>query len=173
MLVHTRAERELAVSHWLLSAADDIALARNEWANSGITLLRCGGVFTTIRLSARLVQAAVGTTDPDAIDAYLTDFLRGGPVIADTTSQLYYALVPASAASRSPLAARALPDVRILGPRCYLGVPHPQYTAPYERRSYWPVPMNGPGALGSPDAVMQLVTEARHRRTTTDSTVGP
>ncbi|GAB3010921.1 hypothetical protein GCM10023080_091920 [Streptomyces pseudoechinosporeus] len=65
----TRAERELAVGHWLLSAAPDMRQARQEWARSGVALLRCGGIFTAVRIRAALVQAAADTDDPKVIDA--------------------------------------------------------------------------------------------------------
>lgn len=56
VLVHTRHERELAVSHWLLAAAQEVKEARKEWAVAGIALLRCGGIFSAIRVPAEVVQ---------------------------------------------------------------------------------------------------------------------
>ena len=56
--VTTSAERALAVEHWLLSAAETPGRARADWEESGRALLRCGGVFAAVRLSARLVCAA-------------------------------------------------------------------------------------------------------------------
>ncbi|WP_157901149.1 hypothetical protein [Streptomyces davaonensis] len=61
VLVHSRADRELAVTHWLLLSAPDTHRARTEWSETGIALLRCGGLFTAVRLSAALVHAASGT----------------------------------------------------------------------------------------------------------------
>lgn len=52
VFVHSARDRELASVHWLLSAAPAIEEARREWAESGIAVLRCGGLFTAIRISA-------------------------------------------------------------------------------------------------------------------------
>ncbi|WP_320781906.1 hypothetical protein [Streptomyces sp. CRN 30] len=51
-------------------------------------------------------------------------------------------------------------------------MPHPQHTAPYARRSYWSIPMDGPGTLGSPEAVAQLIAASRFQQSATDGTAG-
>ncbi|WP_266978452.1 hypothetical protein [Streptomyces sp. NBC_01669] len=161
--MHSRCERELAVSHWLLAAAEDMKAARREWEGTGIALLRCGGLFAAIRIPAGIVQAAAGTEDPKRIGVYLDEAVHG-PVFIDTSSQRYYALVPASTPRLPQWADRKVPDAECLGSGCFLGVPRPQRTEPEQFRSYWCVPMDGPGALCSPDAVSQLVAYGRYQR---------
>ncbi|MFF9077368.1 hypothetical protein ACF1BP_33900 [Streptomyces sp. NPDC014735] len=163
-LVHSRRDRELAVSHWLLSAAPDLDEARAQWAETGIALLRCGGVFTAVRIEADIVQAAAATEDPERIGAYLEHCLQGGPVCIDTSSRRYYVLVPASTSRLPQWVGRVVPGAECLGPGCFLGVPHPQRTEPDVSRSYWCVPMDGPGALCSPYAVSQLVAYGSYQR---------
>lgn len=159
VLVHTRAERELAVSHWLLTATDDRRLARAEWDETGIALLRCGTVFAAVRIPGAVVHAAAGAEDAKRVDAYLGGALHGGPVFIDSGSQVYYALVPASTARRWDI-----PDTECLGVASYLGVPSPASTDPTSNRSYWCVPMDGPGALCTPRAVSQMVMHGRFRQ---------
>ncbi|MEV1042338.1 hypothetical protein AB0J01_37850 [Streptomyces sp. NPDC050204] len=161
VVVHSRHERELAVGHWLLSAAPDMHEARDQWAKTGIALLRCGGVFTAVRIQADIVQAAAGTEKPELIGAFLAEALQGGPVFIDMSSRRYYVLVPAS----TP-AGRWVPGVERLGSGSFLGVPCPQRTEPEKSRSYWCVPMDGPGALCSPDAVTLLVSYGSHQQST-------
>ena len=86
VLVHTRFERQLAVGHWLLAAAPDIKEARKEWAVDGIALLRCGGIFSAIRVPAEVVHAAAGTEELHQVNAYLSAALMGGPVFVDVAS---------------------------------------------------------------------------------------
>ncbi len=159
VLVHTRQARELAVGHWLLTATNDRRQARVEWETSGIALLRCGSIFSAVRIPAVVVHAAAGTEDAQAVDAYLSDALQGGPVFSDSCSQVYYALVPASTARRWDV-----PETECLGVNCYLGVPSPERTSPAAYRSHWSVPMDGPGALCTPDSVSQMVLYGRYRR---------
>ncbi|MFF8612671.1 hypothetical protein [Streptomyces sp. NPDC015350] len=163
VVVHSSADRRLAATHWLLSAAPDMQEARAQWATEGITLLRCGAVFTAVRIRADIVQAAADAEDPERVDAYLKEVLRGGPVFIDTSSQRYYVLVPASM-SRLPHWAGPVPGAECLGPGCFLGVPNPQRTEPELSGSYWCAPMDGPGALCSPNAVALLVAYGSHRR---------
>ncbi|MFG2632000.1 hypothetical protein [Streptomyces sp. NPDC048473] len=132
VLVHTRRERELAVSHWLLAAAPDMKAARREWEGTGIALLRCGGIFSAIRVPAEEVHAAAGTEDLHQVDAYLSEALMGGPVFVDVTSRRYYVLVPASAALQDVWESRLVPDAECLGSGCFLGVLTPKATDPYE-----------------------------------------
>ncbi|WP_240980776.1 MULTISPECIES: hypothetical protein [unclassified Streptomyces] len=152
----------LAAGHWLLSAAEDTRRARKEWADSGIALLRCGTLFTAVRLSAELVHAAAGTEDLRTVDTYLAQALLGGPAFADTRWGLYYALVPPGTARLRQWEGRTL-DAECLGRNSYLGVPDPARTDPDDGSSYWSVPVDGPGLLGSPGAVAQLLVCGRHR----------
>ncbi|MER5361695.1 hypothetical protein [Streptomyces sp. NPDC002785] len=162
VLVHTRRERELAVSHWLLAAAPNMNEARTQWATRGIALLRCGGVFAAVRISAGIVQAAAGTEDPGRIGTYLREALQG-PVFIDTSSRRYYVLVPVSASQLRQWHGHG-PDVECLGPGSFLSVPRPQCSEPDVFRSYWCVPMDGPGTLCSPEAVLQVIAYGSYQR---------
>lgn len=162
--VTSRAERQLAVSHWLLAAAQDMNEARKEWAVGGIALLRCGGIFSAIRVPAEVVHAAAGTDELHQVNAYLSAALMGGPVFVDVASRRYYALVPGSAARQDAWKSRLVPEAECLGSGCFLGVPTPGATAPSEARSYWCVPMDSPGELCAPQAVSQLVMTGRYQR---------
>lgn len=152
--VHTSADRELATAHWLLAAADNRDQARTQWRQQGIALLRCGTLFTAVRIPARLVHAAASSEDPSTVDAFLTEALHGGPVICDPRGRHYYALVPASTASRW-----RHPAAECLGRDTYLGVPRLDAAGLDSRTwaSYWSVPMSSAAELCSPEAVSQIV----------------
>ncbi|MER6531802.1 hypothetical protein [Streptomyces sp. NPDC001508] len=92
--VATLPERQFAVSHWLLGAADDVDVARAQWQEQGVALLACGGVLSAVRIPARLVWAAAGTKELDDVDRFLGQFFDGGAVFMDLRAGLYYALVP-------------------------------------------------------------------------------
>lgn len=169
VLVHSRQDREVAVGTWLLAAAQDMNQARTQWQESGIALLRCGGLFGAIRISADLVRTAAGTDNSRKIDAFLAEALQGGPVFVDLYAQRYYVLVPVSAGRRYEWAVRRDPEAEFLGRGCFLGVPRPDRTEPEGVRSYWCVPMDGPGDLAVPDAVSQLLAVARFRRAKAES----
>lgn len=156
----TRAEREQAVGEWLLAAASDLKEACTGWAGMGIAALVCGGIFTAVRVPASVVYAAAGTSGPSDVAAYLADALHGGPVIVGAQGRHYYAMVPPSAALR-----RLPPGTECLSRGTLFGVPRPDFTEPerHSRSSYWAVPMDGPGALCSPDALSQLVAHGRYR----------
>ncbi|MEU0088309.1 hypothetical protein [Streptomyces sp. NPDC006274] len=153
----------MAVAHWLLAAATDIPAARTEWATTYTALLRCGGGFAAVRIPATIVQAAAGTADPAETDAYLTGALDG-PVFVDQHSQQYYALVPASMAQLPKWVMLLGRDAQCLGRSTFVGVPHPGQTDPRAARSYWCVPMNGPGVLCGPHAVVALVARGRDQQ---------
>ncbi|MGW4548381.1 hypothetical protein ACWEN4_18700 [Streptomyces violaceorubidus] len=153
--------RDLAVSNWLLSAADDRSRAETEWNHRGVALLRCGGPFTAIRLPVPLVFAAAGSEDRAHVSAYLRAALHRGPVFVDQTAGWYYCLVPARACE-----SWREPDTECFGDDHYLGVPCPGVDVQHPRaRSYWVVPMDEPADLCSPDAISQLVDVARQRTT--------
>lgn len=156
VVVHTGQERQLAVSHWLLSVARDKRTARIQWQEHGVALLACGRTFAAVRLPAGLVHAAAGSHVPEAVDAYLRRVLDG-PVFTDRYAQLYYALVPASTRLRWPV--DDLPGTDCLGLDHYLGVPAVDITDPERGRSYWCVPMDSPGELCDPADVARLVRE--------------
>lgn len=160
VLLCTRAERELAVGHWLLSAAQDMGEARAQWAEQGVTVLRCGGIFAAVRIPAELVHAAAGTSAPSEVGAYLAEALHGGPVLVDRHGTRYYVLVPASTARWWHV-----PDSECLGVGACLGVPRPGISASGAASpSYWAVPMDSPGVLCVPDDVSRLVMTGRSRR---------
>jgi hypothetical protein len=173
--------QHLTATQWLVAAADDPERARLEWAEQGITLLRCGALFAAVRLDAALVHAAAGVEDPDGgdtvdlhiIDAYLAQTLLGGPVFLDARWQRYYVLVPAGTADL-PRGQRAVRDrgAQCLD-SCYLGVPDPLRVAPeVGSRSYWCVTVNGSATLCAPDAVAQLVERGRHQLTIRSARTG-
>lgn len=170
--MHTRHERQLAVSHWLLAAAQDVKEARKEWAVAGIALLRCGGIFSAIRVPAEVVHAAVGTDELHQVNANLSAALMSGPVFVDVASRRYCVLVPASAALQDVWKSRLVPEAECLGSRCFLGVPAPDATAPSDARSYWCVPMDSPGVLCVPQAVTQLVMTGRYQRAAAEREAG-
>jgi hypothetical protein len=161
VLVHAHADRELAVGHWLLAAADRRNEARMQWGEHGITLLRCGTLFSAVRIPEGIVHAAAGTGEAAGVDAYLAMALLQGPVIHDPRQGRYYALVPASTAARW----RA-PGTDCLGRGWHLGVPRPDVNqdASDVWCPYWSVPMPSPGELCLPGAVAQLVVTGRYRQ---------
>ncbi|WP_345597977.1 hypothetical protein [Streptomyces marokkonensis] len=122
----------------------------------GVALLRCGGIFTAVRVPLTLVEAAVHTNDPRKICAYLDDALLGGAVFTDETSSHAYFLVPPTTWNRWKV-----PDSECLVAGSFLGVPRPQ-PGP-EHPSRWLLDMGGPSDLCRPDAVKQLVMLARYR----------
>ncbi|MFJ4870037.1 hypothetical protein [Streptomyces sp. NPDC088757] len=151
--MHLWRERELGAATWLLVAAKDAREARHEWATYGVALLRCGSLFSAVRMPAELVHAAVGTDERADVATFLEAVLEGGPVIHDAGGRQFYALTPASTARYWRTA-----GTECLGTDSFLGVPATDVTEPDPRCSaYWVVPMNGPGALCVPGAVARLV----------------
>ncbi|WP_405925764.1 hypothetical protein [Streptomyces sp. NBC_00035] len=161
--ITTRVERQLAVSHWLLSASREVEGARAEWAEIGLTVLRCGTLFGAVRVPAEIIHAAAGSHQDDAVNAYLARALHGGPVLVDTHQERYYALVPPGTMHHWNT-----PDTECLGRGSYLGVPRPDLDGHSGQvgRSYWSVPMDSPGELCTPGSVTQLVAHGRYRRQT-------
>lgn len=171
VLVHSRKDREFAAGTWLLAAAPDMNEAREAWKErNGIALLRCGGLFGAIRLSTDLVRAAAATQNTAQVDAFLAEALHGAPVFMDRFAQWYYVLVPVSTGQRREWkASRLAPHAEFLGGNCFLGVPRPDASEPEGVRSYWCVPMDGPGDLAVPDMVSQLVAVGRFRQAAADN----
>jgi hypothetical protein len=149
-------ERQVAAATWLLAAADDREIAQREWRFGDLALLRCGALFTAIRVPLSLMEAAAGTDDRQKIGAYLNEALIGGAAFLDTTSQQVYFLVPPSTWGRW-----SVPDTECLCPDMYLGVPRPG--AEPKERSYWLVEMDGPGLLCMTNALKQVVQYGRLR----------
>lgn len=148
-------ERVLLVEEWLLAAAPDVQQARWEWGEGGLTFLRCGGLFTAIRLPGDLVQAAAASSNPTEMDAYLAEVL-GGPVIASRGR--YYALVAPSAGVEWRHSA-----AECLAWGTWLGVPPVTETNCQNTVGYWAVPMRRPRELCHAGAVLQLVRVAQQR----------
>lgn len=153
----TRETRALAAAHWLMSAATSANEARHEWAKYGVALLRCGGVFTAVRIAANYVHAVAGSEDPDTVASFLSNSLHGGPVFYDPRGLHFYALTPASAARQWDI-----PDAECFGRDSFLGVPALSRIGPdHSYDAYWVVPMDGPGALCSVGDVASLVFYGR------------
>ncbi|MGI3198458.1 hypothetical protein ACRJ4B_15875 [Streptomyces sp. GTA36] len=166
VLVHPAADRRLAMEHWLLSTRPDPRQARLEWAEHGAALLPLGTLFSAVRIPAALVQALVGSTERETLDAFLGEALDG-PVIADPRFETYHALVPASV----PVTWRGAADdwrtqdVEVLGRGTYLGVPRlaSNRFRSYEAGLYWAVPMSSPAMLCAPLTVARLIAAGAHR----------
>ncbi|MEU3779870.1 hypothetical protein [Streptomyces sp900129855] len=95
ILIHPRADRELATAHWLLSAHPAPSRAATEWVEYGIALLPLGTLMSAVRLPQDLVHAVADRCGRDDVDSFLDEALNGGPVICDPQGCRYYALVPA------------------------------------------------------------------------------
>ncbi|MGW4825230.1 hypothetical protein ACWEP4_41650 [Streptomyces sp. NPDC004227] len=154
----TGRERGLAVSHWLLAAADDRDVARADWETQGVALLALGGIFAAVRMPGELVRVAARADDGDeeGVDAFLRRALEGGPVCRARHSDWYYALVPGSTEWRCPSSSRASPGLDCLGRGCYLGVPAVDRTEPVGH-AYWCSVMGSPGELCDPRLVWAMV----------------
>ncbi|MER6367471.1 hypothetical protein ABT255_03665 [Streptomyces mirabilis] len=148
-------ERELAIAHWLLGAAPDVTQSRWEWAQDSETFLRCGGLFTAVRIPSVIVRAATGAQDPSLVDRVLAEALDGGPVIATYGRNLYYALVPSSTGRHWQE-----PSAECLVNRTLLGVPPVGRNTYDGGRPYWAVPMDGPAELCMPEDVKRFVRHA-------------
>lgn len=152
--VCTRAERDRAVGEWLLSAAQDVRRSRVDWDRCGVTLLRCGGIFTAVRIPHPIVAAAARTDDPGEINAYLHQALQGGPAFRSDTGH-HYALVPPSTAH-----GWKTPSSRCLNAGELLAVPRPDRMLG-DAASYWEVRMDSAGLLCTPGAVSQMIMTGR------------
>lgn len=164
VLVHSTEDRRLAVEHWLLSTLprEKHARARTDWAETGVVVLPLGGLFSAVRLPAKLLLALIGGKSPsrDGMDRFLDQELQG-PVICDPRYQRYYALVPASMPDTWQQAAsewRAM-GVDCLGRGCSLGVPKVDAVT-FDANplgSYWSVPMPSLAMLCQPLDVARLI----------------
>lgn len=151
----TGPERRAAVRTWLLSAARNRKMARREWARQGVALLRCGGVFTAVRVPMTLVQSAAQTEDRRKIGVYLDGALHGGAVFTCENSTHAYFLVPAMVWRDW-----RTPDSECLTAGTLLGVPNPEPRP--DEPSRWLLDMGGPGELCTREAVRQLVMYGRY-----------
>ncbi|MEU7407922.1 hypothetical protein AB0B40_01095 [Streptomyces sp. NPDC042638] len=144
------AERRLAVEHWLLSAAEGRVRARQEWRTDGVALLRCGGVFSVVQISATVVHAAVCSEEPQAVNDYLARALLS-PAFVDRELLRYYILVGSSAGLRREWSRKG-DDAAFMGVGHYLGVPAVD-AVDLTARTAWCVEMASLGDLAPADAV--------------------
>jgi hypothetical protein len=152
----TSQERQAAAATWLLSAADNREIAKQEWSFDDVALLRCGALFTAVRVPLATIVAAAGTDDVQKLGAYLTESLLGGAVFLNRQFEEVYLLVPPSTWGRWEE-----PDTDCLSPGMLLGVPRPG--AEPTQRSHWLVEMDGPGVLCMKEPVKQVVRCGRLR----------
>ncbi|MFM9563233.1 MULTISPECIES: hypothetical protein [Streptomyces] len=167
VLVHSSADRQLAVEQWLLATHAAPDRARMEWQQANVALLPLGTLLSAVRIPAPMVVAVAGSEDPEALDAFLDQALDGGPVICDPGGRRYYALVPGTMPERWRNAAE---EWRTLGVDClgrdtYLGVPTVWAVGfdPQTMASYWSVPMPSAGELCEPLAVARLIAAGQSR----------
>lgn len=158
-MIHTITDHTIAVRAWLVGAAADEMEARRDWTNRGVAVLKCGILFRALRMPEGLVQAAVGTTDPDAVDARLAQALLGGPVVHDTTARTYSALLAADA---GPTPSLKQAGTGFLADD-FIGIPDPSLTRAADGVRYWSVPLAEGFGLCSVPAVAQLVEVGRYR----------
>lgn len=130
--------------------------AHTEWAERDVALLPLGVRFSVVRLPERLVHAALGSSDPDTVTGELAARLHG-PVIHDTYSygRPYYPLIQWHAG----VVWDGGDDAPCLGEGAYMGVPHIRRTTP--PGTYWLIPPRREGDLCRPEAVQQLIQQAR------------
>lgn len=167
MLVHSSADRKLAVEQWLLATHPARDKARREWKEAGVALLPLGTLLSAVRLPGHLVAAITGSEEQDDLDAFLDEALDGGPVICDPAGRRYYALVPGTMPERWRNAAEEWRELGVdcLGRDTYLGVPRVQAVEfnPRTLASYWSVPMPSAGELCAPLAVAKLIAAGQRR----------
>ncbi|MFF8479913.1 hypothetical protein [Streptomyces antibioticus] len=170
MSTHTGPRSLGTVEHWLLSTLADSRgreIARWQWRELGAAMLPLGGVFSVVRLPARLVHAVAGSSAAGEVDAFLDQAFDGGPVISVLHGGArYYALVPASVPRTWRDAAEEWQAVEVdcLGRGAYLGVPPPAHVE-FDAEtwaSYWAVPVAAPGELCSPLAVARVIAAGTH-----------
>lgn len=167
VLVHSSADRQLAIEQWLLATDPSSTRVRMEWQKGGLALLPLGGLMSAVRIPQQLIMAVADSEDRGTLDAFLGAALDGGPVICDPAGRRYYALVGGTMPERYPAAAE---DWRVLGVDClgrdhYLGVPRVQAVEFNSQTlaSYWSVPMPSAGVLCSHLAVARLIAAAQSR----------
>lgn len=147
---------ERAITEWLARTHPDPAQAHTEWVEHGIALLPLGRRFAVVRVPERLIHAALGTSHLDEITRLLTDRLKG-PVIRDSRSMgtPYYALIEWHAG----LVWDTDEEAPCLGDGTHMGVPRLDVVAP--PGAYWLVPPRDAGDLCRPQAVRDLIEDAR------------
>ncbi|WP_050373383.1 hypothetical protein [Streptomyces acidiscabies] len=122
-------------------------------APAGVTMLPLGEVFTAVRMTARLVHAAAGSDEPEALSAFLAEALNG-PVIHHPTGSgcPYYALTPYRKAEWP------LPDgATYRGTGTWLGVPDLDRRGPHG--VHWLIPPRYRGDLCRLEYVYDLILQ--------------
>ncbi|MDT7847175.1 hypothetical protein [Streptomyces justiciae] len=139
---------------WLVRAHAVPSKARTEWTKQGVALLPLGRKFSAIRLPGKLVHAAAGSDEHQAVAELLDDALRG-PVIHDTMSvaHSYYALVGTWSEWVG------YEDTPLLGTETFLGVPDIGRTEP--PGSYWVVAPRYRHVLCRTGRVLDFIVQAR------------
>jgi hypothetical protein len=145
-------EESYRIAEWLARAADDTRKAHNEWADQGVTLLRCGKAFGVVRIPGELLRAAMGDV-PFAADELR--FHIGGPVIHDHAEGPYWALIHGHAG----LVWDEGDDVPSLDNNTYLGVPSLARTQP--PGPHWVVAPRFDGDVCRPETVRRFIAYAR------------
>jgi hypothetical protein len=151
-----RATLDGHITAWLARAHHNPNQARTEWDERDVALLPLGKRFSVVRLPERLIHAATGSTNPDEIADTLTARLQG-PVIRDTHAigRPYYPLIQWHAG----VVWDSDEETPCLGEGTYMGVPSIRRLSP--PGTYWIVPPRREGDLCRPEAVQQLIRQAR------------
>lgn len=166
VIVHTAAERRLAVEHWLLASLDGPKRdrARMEWQEYQVAMMPLGVRFCAVRVPERLVYRAVRTDDARMAAEYLAAALDDSPVIHDPRHRRYYFLAPASMPERWRNAASpwALSGVEFLGREAMMGIPRADCLTlnPQAWATYWAVPMPSAGLLCDPATIAKFIAAA-------------
>ncbi|MFG3406497.1 hypothetical protein [Streptomyces sp. NPDC048142] len=149
-------ERVLAGEHWLLAAAPSVRRVRLDWADCGTTFLTPGVLFGAVIVRAAVVHAALLLDDPEQCAGPLRKRLGGGPVFYAEQKfgreAGYVALVPGSVTMTW-----SVPGSVANHRRAALEVPAPGCTSPDHGRSWWVVPLDGPGVLCDPGPLAMLI----------------
>lgn len=142
------------ITEWLARAHPTPETVRREWSTQGVALLPCGRAFAAVRIPAVLVHAAVGTEHLQEVTEALP-FDLGGPVIHDSYSGFYYALIQHHAG----LVWDGEEDTPCLGRDSFLGVPSLSRQDP--PGTHWVVTPRHDGDLCRPETVRKFIAQAR------------
>ncbi|RDG34982.1 hypothetical protein [Streptomyces corynorhini] len=151
-LTHTQSQT--TISRWLASSIPDPESAHRDWAEGRAAILALGTLFDAVKAPSRLVHAAAGAPEREAVAAALAPL--GGPVIW-APSTWYMILVPAGTAE-----GRCSPHASALSLGTYLTVPRLDRTGP--TGIHWAAPPPHARALCDPDKVAQLLHLGHQRQ---------
>ncbi|MFV0135779.1 hypothetical protein ACLGIH_21605 [Streptomyces sp. HMX87] len=156
--MYTQEALDRAIAGWLAGTHPMPARAWQEWDAQGVALLPLGQRIAAVRMSSKVVHAAVGSADRDRVAVALGESL-GGSIIFDrrVADGTYYALIQGHAGL-----VWAYSDVApCLGHGTYLGVPRIDRQQP--PGTYWVVPPRYEGDLCAPRAITALLQRGRAR----------